>query len=213
MLRTNQSTPHDQSRFDIILVTQQSWFYRAPHLACACVLYALETGMDAFFLSIWVTYESMWSVVFVGPAGRLVSQPSCMAKTLTLDITRKLFHQFFSYLPYLLAPVTYHYTPLFLTLTLPGGHKASAKQIILASFSHILFNWSGLNLMWCWSNSSWTSWYYFWLRLSGTREITAASLTLSNENIVCMPWNDYWLLRFKHGMKIDTSELNISIVV
>ena len=32
-----------------------------------------------------------------------------------------------------------HFIPLSLTLTLPGGHKVSAKQNLLASFSCLLF--------------------------------------------------------------------------
>ena len=52
----------------------------------------------------------------------------------------------------------YHFIPLSLTLTLPGGHKVSTKQNLLASFSRTLFVWSELKLMWWWSNSSWTSW-------------------------------------------------------
>ena len=33
----------------------------------------------------------------------------------------------------------YHFIPLSLTLTLPGGHKVSAKQNLLASFSQNIF--------------------------------------------------------------------------
>ena len=33
----------------------------------------------------------------------------------------------------------YHFIPLSLTLTLPGGHKVSTKQNLLASFSHTFF--------------------------------------------------------------------------
>ena len=51
----------------------------------------------------------------------------------------------------------YHFIPLSLTLTSPAGHKISAKQNLLASFSHTLFIWLGWNLMWWWSNVSWTS--------------------------------------------------------
>ena len=37
-----------------------------------------------------------------------------------------------------------------------GQSKANS-----ALFSHISFNWSGWKLIWCWSNSSWISWFYF----------------------------------------------------
>ena len=36
-----------------------------------------------------------------------------------------------------------HFIPLSLTLTLPGPHKVSIKQNVVASFSLSLFNWSG----------------------------------------------------------------------
>ena len=63
-------------------------------------------------------------------------------KTLTLDITHKLFYQFFSYLPYLVIGTIdfYHLNRLSVTLTLAGGHKVSAKQNLLASFPHLFFN-------------------------------------------------------------------------
>ena len=61
---------------------------------------------------------------------------SCVAKPLTLDITHKLLNQF-SFIPAMLIDtiVFYHLIPLSLILTLPGGHKVSAKQNLLASFS------------------------------------------------------------------------------
>ena len=49
-------------------------------------------------------------------------------------------------------------------LTLPGGHKVSTKQNLLVLFFPTLFIWSGWNLMWWWSSSSWTYWDYFWVR-------------------------------------------------
>ena len=56
----------------------------------------------------------------------------------------------------------YHCIPLSLTLTVPRGHKVSTNQNLGFIFLHT-FHWSGLNLMWWWSNSSWTSWGYFWM--------------------------------------------------
>ena len=61
---------------------------------------------------------------------------SCVAKTLTLKVTRKLFNQMLSYLPYFIGTI---FILLSLTLTLPGSHKVSIKQNLLASFSPILF--------------------------------------------------------------------------
>ena len=77
----------------------------------------------------------------------------------------------------------YHFI-LSLTLTLLGDHKDSTKWKLLASFSCTLFNLSGWNVIWCWSNSNWTSSYYFWARFSETRERTAVLLTAS-KNLWC----------------------------
>ena len=42
----------------------------------------------------------------------------------------------------------YHVILLSLTMIVPGGHKVSVNQNVLASFSRTLFIWSGWNLMW-----------------------------------------------------------------
>ena len=53
---------------------------------------------------------------------------SYMAKALTLNITRKLFNQIFFIRAILLGTTDFcHFVLLSLTLTLPGGHKVSAK--------------------------------------------------------------------------------------
>ena len=44
------------------------------------------------------------------------------------------------------------------------GHKVNGKHKHSGSFTHTHFNWSGLNLVWCWSKLSWTSWYNIWVR-------------------------------------------------
>ena len=67
-------------------------------------------------------------------------RPSCVAKTLTLDITRELLHHFFFIPAMLIGTIHFNYFISFsLTLTLLRGHMVSAK---LASFSQILFIWS-----------------------------------------------------------------------
>ena len=64
-----------------------------------------------------------------------------MAKTLTLDITHKLFSHFFFVPATIIGFFDFcHFTPLLLTLTLPGGHKVNAKQNLLASFFSHAFN-------------------------------------------------------------------------
>ena len=104
----------------------------------------------------------------------------------------------------LIVPINfYDCIPLLLTLTLPGAKKVSTKQNLLASFSRILLIWSGWNLVWRWSNSSWTSWDYFWVRFVERREI-AVVLTASNNFNVGIHWNVYELIWFKLGMMIDT---------
>ena len=80
-----------------------------------------------FFVFILVTYRSIDSVLSVwqaGQAGGQISQLSCITKTLTLDITRRLFNQILSYLPCLFAPF---YTT-FSDLDLGWDHKVSTKQ-------------------------------------------------------------------------------------
>ena len=77
------------------------------------------------------------------------------------------------FIPAMLIGTTdfYHIILLSVTLTLAWGCKVSTKQNLLASFSRTLCNWSGWNLVWCWSSSSWKPWcYYFWLRFTETRE-------------------------------------------
>ena len=83
------------------------------------------------------------------------------------------------------------------------GHKISTKQNLLASFSCILFYPSGWNLLWCWSNSSCTFWYCFWVRFKETREITAVLLTTSKNFGVGTHLGIYESIWFKHGMMID----------
>ena len=69
-----------------------------------------------------------------------------------------------------------HFIPLSVTLTLPGGHKVRVEQNLLGSCSLTLFNWSRSNLIWCWSNSSWTSWFFSCVGFKATIKITAVFL-------------------------------------
>ena len=92
----------------------------------------------------------------------------CMAKTLMFDITSKLFKQIFRTCLFIGMTDFYQFIPLALTLTMAGGHKVTVQQYLVVSFSHTLCNWSGWNLMWFWCNSSWTPWYYYWVRFSAT---------------------------------------------
>ena len=84
-----------------------------------------------------------------------------------------------------------------------GQHKAN----LLASFSCILFNWSGWNLIWFWSNSSRISWCYFWVRVNEIREITAVLLSVSTNLTIGMHSDDYESIWPNTGMMVDTFEL------
>ena len=51
------------------------------------------------------------------------------------------------------------------------GHKVSTKQNLF------FFKSLGWNLIWYWSNSSWISWFCFWVKLIESEEITTIWLT------------------------------------
>ena len=61
--------------------------------------------------------------------------PSCMAKTLALDITQKLCSQTFSHLPLLRAPLTFTICNTVSGLNLGWGSKVQQKEQLFASFS------------------------------------------------------------------------------
>ena len=107
----------------------------------------------------------------------------------------------------------YHFIPLSLTWTLSWFHMVSTKQNLLASFSCTVFIWSGWNLMSWWSNSSWKSWEYFWVRCVQTKEIIAVLLTASknlNDGMHSEVYESVWS---KLGMIIDTVALYILILL
>ena len=107
----------------------------------------------------------------------------------------------------------YHFLPLVMTLTWPGGHKVSAKQNLLASFSPALSIWSGWNVMWRWRNSGWTSWDCLWVRFIETREITAVLQTVSKNFNVGMLSDVFGWVWFKLGVMIDSIVLYTLILV
>ena len=85
----------------------------------------------------------------------------------------------------------YHILPLSLTLNLPGVTRSAQSKSFLASFSRTLFYWSGWNSIRCWSNLSWTSWYYFGVRFNETREVIAVLLAASKN---LESWHAFWRL-------------------
>ena len=136
----------------------------------------------------------------------------CVAKTLTLDITRKVFNQFVSYLSWFLAPLSCHFYPFVSDLDFGvcvcvcvcararvcvrwgggggwrgerGIYKVSAKQNRLASFSCTLFSWPGWNLMWNWSNSRWTSWYHRYHFTDCVKKFNVGIHSDFNETVWC----------------------------
>ena len=75
-------------------------------------------------------------LAIVRPAGC----PSCMAKTLTLDMLCKLLKQSVSYLPCLWISLTsLIFVPFSVTLTMAGDHKISSEQSMQALFSLTFF--------------------------------------------------------------------------
>ena len=81
-----------------------------------------------FVIQILICISIIWIYVMSCSSSRL----SCVAKTLTLDSSHKLFSQIF-FRPAMLTGTIdfYHFISLSLTLTLPGGYTVSVKQNLL----------------------------------------------------------------------------------
>ena len=129
------------------------------------------------------------------------SRPFCVAETLMLDITHRLFSQFFSYLPCWLAPVFYNLITTFSDLDLVWG---SQGQCSTKAPGFIFLH-------------TWTEWMKFaieverpdtnfWLGLNEIREMTAVLLTASKNFQAAMHSDIYEMSWFKLGMMIDTVE-------
>ena len=107
---------------------------------------------------------------------------SCVAKNLTLDITRKLFNQICLYFTVLIDTIDFcHFRPFHRPWPCLG---------------------SGWTLMWRWSNSSWRSWEHFGVTFFETRETAAFLLTVSNNFNVCTHLDIFWLVWFKLSILI-----------
>ena len=95
------------------------------------------------------------------------------------------------------------FTDLFLAWGSQSHHEAKPAGFFFSDTFHLI----KMNLMWRWSNLSWTSWDYFWVRFILTRGIIAVLLTASKKNFkvgmhldICKSiW--FW---FKLGIMIDT---------
>ena len=90
----------------------------------------------------------------------------------TLGIISKLFCQ-------ILMPALHFILPFYTSFTDPDlawGSQGQHKAKPIGFFSHTLLIWSGWNLMWWWSISSWTSWDYFWVRFNSFSTFPAISL-------------------------------------
>ena len=133
------------------------------------------TALD--FWSIWVVCAYMRSVMIIQMARQLASllafqkHQTLHAKfPIALDVTCKLF------LPAVIPAMPIgtvdflRSIPLSVALTMFGDHKVNEMQTLLASFPHTLSNWSGETMKWRWSNSSWKTSFYFWVRVIESRE-------------------------------------------
>ena len=155
----------------------------------------------------------MLSVVFVLSADEMASRLSCVTKNFLLDIWYEGFYHFFCISGMLIGNNDlYHFIPYSVTLMLAGDHKVGGKQNLLASFSCTLFNWSGWNLMWCWSNSSWASDFISeWCLLVKGNNCFFSDCVRKNVGMHLDIYEPIW---FKAGMMIlSTTGLDILILV
>ena len=146
-------------------------------------------------------------------SGQLVRRPlcgqsTCLAKTFILDIACKPFNKmFFIHATFIATIDIYHLLPLSVTLILAGCHTVSTKQNLLASFSHAVLKRMGWNLIWRWSNSSWTPWNHFWISVFRSREITVFCWLHQTTLMLAHIWTFYDPIWFKLGMVIDDTKL------
>ena len=95
-----------------------------------------------------------------------LSYPYCMAKIFKVALI-------LSFLPCWLVQLTstilYHFQGPWPCLMVTRWTESKTCWL---SFLHA-FQLVRMNLIWFWSNSSWTSWYYFWLRFIESRTIAA----------------------------------------
>ena len=96
--------------------------------------------------------------------------------TLHACFSTRFFHTCHGYRHHWLLP---YFIPHSATLTLAEGHKISWKQNLLASFSRILFNWPGWNVIGYWSKSGWRPWFYFWERFDRNKGNNCCLLAVS----------------------------------
>ena len=146
------------------------------------------------------------SVVFIWPAiVSCMGWPYDVAETLTQDSMHELFNQTLSFM--LIDTVLYHFQWPWLGVTRSGQSKTFWLHFV------IFFKWMGWNLMRPWSNSSWTSWSYFWVRFLYSTEITAVLLTASENFNFDMRLDDDALILFELGMMIIIIIINLIHIV
>ena len=149
------------------------------------------------FWSIWVTIWIDVVSCVAGQASWPTDRLGCQKAGTRVKISTENFHSCHA-LSYTVGAIDfYQFIPLSLTLTLPGGHKVNATQNLLTPFSHMLFP---AEMWYFWSSSSWTSWYYFWVRSNKTREITAVLLTVSKGFNVDMHSDVFESIWFRLGI-------------
>ena len=105
----------------------------------------------------------------------------------------------------------YHFMPFWVALA--GESQDHHKERPVGFISSHTFQRIRMKFEMLLKQLSLASWYFFWLRFGGTKEMTAVLLAVSKDHKICMHLDVYKLIWFKHDMMIDTVELNISILV
>ena len=123
--------------------------------------------------------------MFVRPAG--LTSVSC-DKNFDVGHYMQTVHPFCFLSTMFIGTIDFYFIQLSPIMTLPRGHMISVEQNLLASHSCSLLLWSGWNLMWWWSNSSWTSWIIFEQESFTRRGITAVLLTASKTSVLPCIW-------------------------
>ena len=112
----------------------------------------------------------------------------------------------------LIGTIDFYRCTTFTDLDFAWGSQGQCNAKHYCFIFLLIFNWSGWNLIWCWSNSCWTFWYYVWVRLLEQRK-ELLFYWLRQKTNVGMHSDIYDLLCFTAGVMIDTAELYIWITV
>ena len=124
---------------EYVFVLPFLWFYTEvvgeTYLLSQCAKWISVLGRGHFWF-IWVSYGSMWLIVLISLCGKDVGHYMQTVQQNFFHTCHAYRHQWLTILYHFHWPWPYR------------GHKVSAKQNLLASFSRTLFIFSGWNLMW-----------------------------------------------------------------